>query len=494
MKFLHFFESLEQNDDYYLVLQNVKQKIFTVILWSGASLIGLTVIWLFLGNFLVAEPEKKIEESRREFMQEFSAKENNYTALKIQDLAQKIGLEKIIITNNKSAQIFSIYQEQNQSYQKISEPLKNYLEIQLKKPNNEVDIPPEKLRRYLNSQQENLENLRNYILTHEKPHWQLEENLLINRNEFVINFQSIIDLQQVLALEILEKNRSQQTKEMLQTLEISWIINSSLLERPDLYSQMYGMMVARMQAGVMRKIDGLSGQWQQRLEDLAKQEYPQGFLKALNRETLIITNLIKNNFWQTLEGRKILKTDFSEISDRQKEAWLQTTYKVNLLAKPYFRFAAVDYWQNMQIIWQQLPKQDICYFNADEFIKQTGTSVAEWNVPGQISQLSWVKIWHHVNHLKLDLELTQKILQLKELAAKNRNWPENLPEISASNCKNTQWIYKIYNDGTISLNYSQKPNWLEENKGLPLSYNIKDKFKENTKANMKNNKKTRSPR
>lgn len=493
MKFLHFFESLEQNDDYYLVFQNIKAKIFTLILWSVASLIGLTVIWLFAGNFLVAEQEKKIEESRREFIKQFSPSESNYTALKIQDLAEKIGIEKIIITK-QSSKIFSPYQEQNQSYLKIREQLNNYLEVQLKKTNNEVDIPPEKLRRYLNSQQENLENLRNYMLTHEKPRWQLEENLLTNINESGINLQSIIDLQQVLALEILEKNRSQQTKEMLQTLEISWVINRSLMERPDLNSQIYALIVARMQAGVMRKIDGLSSQWQERLEDFAKQEYPQGFLKALNREIFLRTNLIKNNFWQTLEGRKILKTDFSDTSDREKEAWLQTAYKVNILLKPYFRFAAVDYWQNMQIIFEQLPKQDICAFNADQFIKQTDAAVAAWNVPGQISQLSWVKIWHHVDHLILDLELTQKIIKLKELAAKNRNWPENVPEISPSICKNAQWIYKISNDGTISLNYSQKPNWLEENKGLPLSYNIKDNFKENTKANMKNNKKPRSAR
>lgn len=91
----------------------------------------------------------------------------------------------------------------------------------------------------------------------------------------------------------------------------------------------------------------------------------------------------------------------------------------------------------------------------------------------------------------LDLELTQKILQVKALAAKTGKWPASVPEMKSSICPEAKWLYRVAPDGTMSLSFSEKPKWLEERlkyKGLPFTYSDK------TPPQLKNRTSTRPKR
>ena len=81
-----------------------------------------------------------------------------------------------------------------------------------------------------------------------------------------------------------------------------------------------------------------------------------------------------------------------------------------------------------------------------------------------------------VNKSILDLELTQKILQVKALAAQAGKWPSSVPEMESSICPGAKWLYRLAPDGTMSISFSEQPEWLEErleNKGLPFTYSDK---------------------
>ena len=93
----------------------------------------------------------------------------------------------------------------------------------------------------------------------------------------------------------------------------------------------------------------------------------------------------------------------------------------------------------------------------------------------------------------LDLELTQKILQVKALAAKTGKWPASVPEMKSSICLGAKWLYRVAPDGTMSLSFSEKPKWLDErlksnSRWLPFTYSDK------TPPQLKNRASTRPKR
>ncbi len=459
------------------LLDNMKPKIFNLLLWSLAGFTSLIALWFIGGNIIASQQEQEMNVAKREFFQQFAKADANDSALKLAELISQLGIEPLLGMKEKSAKIFSSYQADRQAFKKIQSSLKIYLANQLMKPNNDVDIPPEKLRQYLKLQEDSLEAIRTHILNNEQPRWPIDLSAKVNNQSFT-NFTSLIDLQRILALEMLERNRQKQVKEMLQTLEVSWQLNRALMARPEFMSQLVALIIARMQAGVMRKLDGVPSEWQERLDDFAQEDYPKSFLRSMNGEIRDGANLIKDHFWETLEGSKISKKDFSDLGDIEKAEWLRTLSTFDFILQPYFRFAAIDYWQKMQKTINELPKQDICLFAPDKFTKENELLVANWNIPGQTAQSSWVKMWQNFAHLSLDLELTRKILRVKEIAAKNRHWSEAIPGISLSHCLDGKWIYQVSADGIMSLTYNQKPDWLEEKTGLPLSYTAKEIEKE----------------
>ena len=84
--------------------------------------------------------------------------------------------------------------------------------------------------------------------------------------------------QRILLVYILEKTRLGQTQEVLKTLEASWQLNQTLLQRFELISGLVAIIVAKEQAIVMRKLPELPAEWQDRIERFSKYNLPQALL------------------------------------------------------------------------------------------------------------------------------------------------------------------------------------------------------------------------
>jgi hypothetical protein len=70
----------------------------------------------------------------------------------------------------------------------------------------------------------------------------------------------------------------------------------------------------------------------------------------------------------------------------------------------------------------------------------------------------------------LELELTQKILQVKEMAAKEGKLPESLPNMESAVCPGYQWVYGVAEDKRRSLSLTPVPTLGEDDRALPLTY------------------------
>ncbi|MEG4534941.1 hypothetical protein [Microcoleus sp. D2_18a_D3] len=454
---------------------------------SVVGLAGLLAVWIVGGNYMASVHEKEIEQDLAAFAQRFPKTEPNDVALKLSpSLLAKVGPYA--------------------TWESFSQELNQYLDAEIAKPNDTVNPPPEKLQRYLASKQTALAKLRQQVLiNNEVPHWGTDISWILE-GDLTVRLPAYLwqaNFQKVLALDILEKYRKGQTEAAAEMLEVSWKINQPLTESPLLLPQLVALIMAKYQVGVMRKAEILPAQWQQRL---LEHDYRESILTSLQGEYLSKFKFSQDFAWKyswssILEASGASSAGAGILSLFQTEA----NYPPNLtleekildwtlshvlvwfkpVIKPYVRFSAIDTYQVYQRSLAASRQHNVC---ASDSV--TVDDFAWWNYIGRTST-SLSNQTSKAAKSMLDLELTQKILQVKALAAKTGKWPASVPDMKSSICPGAKWLYRVAPDGTMSISFSEKPKWLEERlkyKGLPFTYSDK------TPPQLKNRASTRPKR
>lgn len=313
--------------------------------------------------------------------------------------------------------------------------------------------------------------------------WILEGDKTIPLPSYLVQ----ANFQKVLALDSLEKYRQGQTEAAAEMLEVSWKINQPLTESPYLISPLVALIVTKYTAGVMRKVDRLPAQWQQRL---LEHDYRESILTSLQGEYLLGFKFSQDFVWKyswssiqeasgaySYSGLGILslltETSYPPTLQQKILDWTLSHVLVwfKPVIKPYIRFCAIDTYQVNKRSLAASRQQNVC---ASDSV--TVDDFAWWNYMGRAST-SFPNQTSKAAKSMLDLELTQKILQVKALAAKARKWPPSVPEMKSSICPGAKWVYRIAPDGTMSISFSEKPKWLDErlksNIALPFTYSDK---------------------
>ena len=120
--------------------------------------------------------------------------------------------------------------------------------------------------------------------------------------------------------------------------------------------------------------------------------------------------------------------------------------------------------------WKQ---SDACSFDPDSFEREIAQSLSGWNPCGR----SYTRIWKDVTHAAANLELTQRILQLKrrQSSSQGNGWLE-LAGMPSLVCSGAEWGQKINADGTVLVSCDRLPDWLKERRyfsRLPLTYMLR---------------------
>lgn len=438
----------------------MERNFFNFFLWLvNGLMVSLLVLWLVGGNLLAGQLEKPINQGWADFAHRFPKTELNNSALKLQELTAQKGIGPLFGTKETSKR-FPTSEKNRQAFEKIRKELDQYLENQLENSTNQVEVPPESLRRYLASQSANLAAIRIHVLNSGMPRWPLDVSQW-NFSYPLPSFLGMVNLQKLFALDMLEKNRLGETQEVLDTLEIAWKLNQSVREYPSLIGSLVSIIVDNYLMGVIRNIKGIPTDWQARITRLVKEDYPQSFLISLEGDFLTTARSFTTYPLWNLTDTNAEPRPFAKVLDA--------------LQRPYLRFSVVDTWWKETRGLHELPKQDFCNFDSEAFEHNHQLSAAWWNILGQDPILwnQWLKMWRKL----IEWELTQKVLQVKEIAAKQGNWPQQVPGIEVSVCGDRTWIYQVSPDGTMSISYSQQPTWWpKQEKGkliLPLSYSAK---------------------
>ena len=440
--------------------------------WFVPSVSVLLAIWMIGGNFLASQQEKEIEQDIQKFVKRFPDTEPNDSALKLRALVAKLGIsgdgatEFPIDAYTMSHPDFSVSESDRTALEEIRKELGDYLDAQISKPNDTVAPIPDQLRQYLIDNAKDIESIRKHILNNEVPVWQRDiTSILEGDSTFLLPSYfdfDLVNFQKLILLDVLEKNSRGQVKQAKEMLEVSWRLNQSLRNDYYIISQLVVLIMGRYSTGVIRKLEYLPVEWQQRL---LEHDYHQSLLTSLETEFVLGFNFMQN-----------LHLYPPEEVWWEEDLLLGSLLKLPIL-KPYRRFSATDTYNTQMKLFAEYKQQNICLSDSAESAT-IDTTPAWWNIPGQIIAPNFLNQPRKATHYMLDLELTQKILQVKELAAKTGKWPpQSVPNMESEICPGVEWVYQVSPDGTMSIYLSEQPEWLteriEDNSALPLTYSTR---------------------
>lgn len=439
------------------------------IRWLFPSIVGILAFWMIGGNLLADYLEKDIKQEIEEYAKQFPYTEPNDSALKLEAILEKkmgIGVFGVspyqgvykIATYTEKHPDFNVSESARNDFENIKEKLTEYLEAQIAKPNDKIDAPPAELQRYLASQADGLAAIKEHLLNNQIPQWEQIDLSVADYDIALPSYLSLANLQKIMALDILEKTRLGKNQEALEMLEVSWKIKKSLSNDYTLIGQLVALIIGNYQTGVIRKLDNILPEWQQRL---LEHDYRQSILKSIEGEFIMIFNVVN----YILD--KIDSGDWEYLYEEYEEEDKLTYLIVRLypLSRPYIRFITI----NTYDVWKQsialFPTKNICLSTKIPDIHQ-----AWWNINPILT--SFLEQEFKAAKYMVELELTQKILQVKELAAKQGKWPDSLPNPESSFCPGYRWVYQVSEDGEMSISLNKKPEWAKD-RTLPLTYRDK---------------------
>lgn len=473
------------------LLRRLLINLFKLFRWLALIVIGLLALWIVGGSLLADQQEKRVDQAREQFIQQFSSIDANDSALKLEELSAGLGFGRWLGTNATPTRYLHL--PASQVDKKIPENLRKdldqYLDSQFDQPNDDIDAPPETVRQYLSEHAAELEAIRMHVLSSDLPRWELDMSSVGDVLFALPTFLGSANFQKVLAVDILDKTRQGQTQAALKTLEVSWKLNQVWLERPEFIGQLVVIINSRSQASVMRKMQGLPTEWQDRIARFNQYDLPQAYLRGLYSEAFYSVSARKypaiylfHQFalFEAIDSSSGGSSDGFSVALPQ---WLSSLF--DPLLKPYVRLSAVDHFDRMRQAVLKLPEQDFCTFNPDEFEKQLRQGTVWWSI---FPSGGWAGQWHKVGKAVLRFELTQKVLQVKTLAAKQGRLPKQIPGIESSVCRDGKWIYQLTPNGTASISFNKDLEWMKyrSNPDNPLQYEPGNRLQYSFKSRQSN--------
>jgi hypothetical protein len=289
------------------------------------------------------------------------------------------------------------------------------------------------VRLYLEARGRDLDAIVNFLSTRESPAWKIDVSL--GPEAPIPNLLGQIRLQKLLVAHALNRAHLGREDEAERALHASWMLNGSLRDRPDVLSQLIAIAVARLQVGLARRISVDPASWLKRFAD---HDYRSSLLQAVEMESIA--------------QLRQLPTGSSRWERASRVAFLELrrTFLVNL---------------------RDLPVVDGPVGNLDppflkhEFPGTLGVMAAT------LPQDNLANAVRRVDHLIIDTELTERILQARMLKASLGQWPTEIPNFNVSRMTGAHWIYSVSADGRLTVSLSRDLNW-EGQPGLmlPLCY------------------------
>jgi len=366
------------------------------------------------------------QEWRREFgdpakrLAEFPRVDDSVSATRLVELAGSLGIQMERPQEGKPVP------RQLSADREVAEHVRDYLQRELTRSEDGVGPPPDALLHFFDGHGQELDAIVASLTSSEPPVWKSEASL--GPDASIPNLLGQIRLQKMLVARCLSHMHAGRQEDADRVLTAGWTLNQSLVSRVDIVSQLIGTAVARMHVGLARRL-AVPGSWRARL---AGHDYRASLLRAMEVERI-----------GTLQR-------LSQGSSRYDRATRADYLDLSRIMLVGFRDAPVGDGP----LAPRFPK--------DGDATPGGVLVS-------ISMPNLAESVRRADRLMVDTELTDRVLQARELRAKLGTWPQEIPGFAASRMPDAHWIYSPAptRDGKLSISLSRELRW-EGGPGLIL--------------------------
>ena len=320
-----------------------------------------------------------------------------------------------------------------------------YLTGELERPDADLSPPPAAVAEFLRTHHQDLEAIEGELAAWSPPVWDFDVSRVHARRPLP-DLYGLIQLERVLMARALAESRAGDASAARRTLDAAWNLNAGLRETPNAPCQIVAVATASRLVGVVRKIDVDPAVWRPRLTE---HDYKRSMLDAevlfhwpnagkYRRSDGIEWNSepIPRRWWTRLR-RPFSSVVWSQVIEKMRRAYVE------------IRDAPVA---------REVPERPRANETAADIL----------------FAISWPNLYStflRVDEFALDAELTDKILQARQLRALNGGkWPAAIPGIAATRYSGARWIYTVSPAGVMTLELNQKPY---KNRGgfqLPLRF------------------------
>ena len=408
--------------------------------------------------------DRQIRQELAAFNKQFPNRESNATASQIEQLAGS----KLNLVIRGGGSLPPIPPNEKQEQQNLFLQLKDNFDYLAFQQSDSLDGLPDNVLAYLKKHGATIAKIETILKTQELPQWAIDLTYVGQGNTEYAHpsFLGAINLQRLILADVISKNSPAQIQERLDALEASWKLSQSLQDDPNLISQLVSLISMRLNASVIRRLSGLPTEWQTRLI-------------ATDFRLKMLDSLKVESFFSYFSLSKIkgadLQKDFNESDSLRRlisaigfDQWTES------MQKNYLRWIAIRNYRQRQRLYGQLTQENICSYDVvveDALLQKLGIKAEEKD-----SSLVWVSQWLKAGRTMLELELTQKILQLKQDAiAHPQRQVISSGDLEGTSivCRDLRWAFRASVYGRTIIFPEPFPVSLSSSRGgLPLTHVI----------------------
>lgn len=412
-------------------------RVFKSTVWT-AGIIAAAVALAYLILLPVAASKERAVAKRwadtglpiADFIAKCPVQEDSPAAVALDASALKLGFS--LRTNDAK----SVPASRAKAWEAVSALAGKYPQL-LESPQPPMAAPPEPLARFLSENAAVIQDIREKLHA-EVPRWRMD--LRKGFGYELPNLLGQLDLTRVLVSDCLAARAVGENARALDDLDAAWRLSEGLSERPELISQLIVIAMRKILVVAIRSLDGAPPIWQERLRSWNPER---GLVSSFQAEASMWGAVLNNKNLDWTLGR-----DPSMLSRFQET-----------LGRPYLRLSMASTQECELHMVQIFLKTGLCA--SEEAINHAGESSLEeiprWNIIGGIAIPNLSNAWLRVKYLRIQMELTQKVLELKTVRDAHGAWPVQVPGIEKSFCPQEHWTYTVMPDGTMSIAYSGTP-------------------------------------
>ncbi len=311
--------------------------------------------------------------------------------------------------------------EEIAAYQQAASSVSEFVERELKTPEERIGAPPAPSERFLSDHEGAMAAVESVLLRGAEVQWEMD--VTQGHTAPIPNIQGQLRLQKLLVARALIEARRGETENALQTLEASWRFNETLSSRPEFISQLIVVAIAKLQAGALRKLDTPVYGWADRLRS---QSLFSGFLAAF-----------QNQVWYS-----------NDVQDLTGEAGA---------------FGRI-----LRQVAEEFQRRDLCWWTPEKLQEAWNLATREQDDPtADYRAPNLMRTFERWRHYLIDVELTALILDARaeRAASRQQAWPEKLLSVGRGVCPDAGWSYRPSAKGTATFAFEGR---IVEDEGVAL--------------------------